>query len=108
VFVSSALSDGNNVSLNEAMACGCFPLATEIAANTQWLRDGHNGGLFPAGDAARLAAWIERAAAEPALRAAAARENRRIVEDRADWRVGVQRMGALYERLVRMPQGGGA
>lgn len=99
VFVSSAVSDGNNVSLNEAMACGCFPLATAIPANTQWIEDGRNGGLFPSGDAARLAAWIERAAADPALCAAAALENRRIVEQRADWRVAVERMHTIYERL---------
>lgn len=101
VFVSSALSDGNNVSLNEAMACGCFPLATEIAANTQWIEDGRNGGLFPAGDAAHLAGWIERAAADPTLRAAAASENRHIVEQRADWRVAVERMNTVYESLLR-------
>ena len=101
VFVSSAVSDGNNVSLNEAMACGCFPLATEIPANTQWIEDGRNGGLFPPGDAARLAAWIERAATDPALCAAAAAENRRIVEQRADWRVAVERMNTVYERLAR-------
>lgn len=101
VFVSSAVSDGNNVSLNEAMACGCFPLATAIPANTQWIEDGRNGGLFPPGDAARLAAWIERAAADPALCAAAALENRRIVEQRADWRVAVVNMNAIYERLAR-------
>jgi glycosyltransferase involved in cell wall biosynthesis len=100
VFISSALSDGNNVSLNEAMACGCFPLATDIPANAQWINDGSNGGLFPAGDAQRLASWIERAAADTALRLAASIANRRIIEDRADWRVGVKRMRDLYQRLA--------
>lgn len=100
VFVSSSVSDGNNVSLNEAMACGCFPLATDIPANRQWLVDGTTGGLFPPGDAARLAAWIERAASDPALRARAGQFNRGEVERRADWRVAVQCMGELYERLA--------
>ena len=104
VFVSSAVSDGNNVSLNEAMACGCFPLATAIPANAQWIEDGRNGGLFPAGDAARLGTWIERAAADPALCAAAALENRHIVEQRADWRVAVERMNKIYERLAQGAQ----
>lgn len=100
VFVSSALSDGNNVSLNEAMACGCFPLATDIPANTQWLENGRNGGLFLPGDSQRLAGLIEWAAGVPALRAAAAVDNRRIIEERGNWRVGVQRMREIYERLV--------
>jgi len=101
VFVSSALSDGNNVSLNEAMACGCYPIATDIPANAQWLRGSNSGALFPPGDAARLASCIEAAASDAAGRAAAARENRAIVERRADWRVGVGRMQRLYEDLMR-------
>jgi glycosyltransferase involved in cell wall biosynthesis len=100
VFVSPALSDGNNVSLNEAMACGCYPIATDIPANTQWIEAGRNGALFPPGDAARLAEAIERAAGDAAGRLAAAQQNRQIVEERADWRVGVARMRALYERLA--------
>lgn len=100
VFVSPALSDGNNVSLNEAMACGCFPLATDIPANAQWLDHGRNGLLFPPGDAQRLADGLASAADQPALRIAAADENRRIVEQRADWHESVARMTALYERLA--------
>ena len=101
VFVSSALSDGNNVSLNEAMACGCYPIATDIPANAQWLRDSNSGALFAPGDAARLASCIEAAAGDAAGRSVAARENRAIVERRADWRKGVRRMQSLYEELMR-------
>ena len=101
VFVSSALSDGNNVSLNEAMACGCYPIATDIPANSQWLRDSNSGALYAPGDAAGLAACLEAAAADAPGRAAAVRENRAIVERRADWRVGVRRMQDLYENLMR-------
>ena len=101
VFVSAALSDGNNVSLNEAMACGCFPIATAIPANAQWIEHGRNGLLFPAGDAQRLAECIEHAAGDAALRVQAATVNRRIVEERADWRVGVRRMREVYERLAQ-------
>ena len=100
VFVSSAVSDGNNVSLNEAMACGCLPVATDIPANAQWIDHGRNGLLFAAGDAQALANAVARAAADAPWRAAAAAENRRIVEQRADWRANVQRMQALYHRLM--------
>ncbi len=100
VFVTPARSDGNNVSLNEAMACGCFPIATDIPANSQWLRDGDNGLLYPAGDAQALARCIERAAADPAWRARAAVQNRRIVEERADWRSGAEKMKSLYAQAM--------
>ena len=100
VFVSSAVSDGNNVSLNEAMACGCLPVATAIPANAQWVEHGRNGLLFPPGDAPALAEALMRAAGDAAWRRAAAAENRAIVEQRADWHGNVRRMQALYHRLM--------
>lgn len=100
VFVSSALSDGNNVSLNEAMACGCLPVATDIAANAQWLRHGDNGLLFKPGDATALADALAFASADAPWRSRAAVANRAIVEQRADWQLNVQRMRALYHRLM--------
>jgi L-malate glycosyltransferase len=100
VFVSSALSDGNNVSLNEAMACGAFPIATDIPANRSWIEQGRNGLLYEPGDAAALSAAIERIAGDAPWRERAAVENRAIVEKRADWRSNVDRMAALYSRVM--------
>ncbi|MBC7603797.1 MAG: glycosyltransferase family 4 protein [Ramlibacter sp.] len=96
LFVTPALSDGNNVSLNEAMACSCFPIATDIPANSQWIEPGVNGLLYPAGNAVCLADAIEQAARDVALRQRAAALNRHIVENRADWRVCVARMEETY------------
>jgi glycosyltransferase involved in cell wall biosynthesis len=82
------------------MACGCFPLATDIAANAQWIESGRNGALFPVGDSRRLAEWIERAADAADLRSKAAARNWVIVQERADWRVAVRKMRQLYERCL--------
>lgn len=106
IFVSSALSDGNNVSLNEAMACACFPIATDIPANSQWIEDGKNGLLYPAGDADALADCIERAAGNRDQRALAGRLNRQIVEQRADWRVCVDRMNLTYAQAIKNVRAG--
>lgn len=100
LFVTPALSDGNNVSLNEAMACSCFPIATDIPANAQWIEHGINGLLYPAGDAGRLADAIEQAARDVPLRQRSATLNRHIVETRADWRVCVKRMEVTYQRAM--------
>ena len=99
IFVTPALSDGNNVSLNEAMSCGCFPIATQIPANAQWLEDGRNGYLYTSGNVELLAQAIEKAINNTPLRLATKAENRRIVETRADWRICVKRMETIYERL---------
>lgn len=100
IFVSPALSDGNNVSLNEAMACASFPIATHIPANAQWIEDGVNGLLYSPGDVAALTACILRAAGDAAWRGRAGKLNRDIVEQRADWRVCVARMKDIYIRLT--------
>lgn len=100
LFVSPALSDGNNVSLNEAMACASFPIGTDIPANAQWIEDGVNGLLYPPGDATALAECILRAAGDAAWRHAAGKLNRDIVEQRADWRVCVARMKEIYARVT--------
>lgn len=100
IFVSPALSDGNNVSLNEAMACASFPIATHIPANAQWIEDGVNGLLYPPGDADTLTECILRAAGDATWRERAGKLNRDIVEQRADWRVCVARMTAIYAKLT--------
>ena len=101
IFVTPALSDGNNVSLNEAMACGTFPIATDIPANAQWIEDGGNGLLYPGGDVHALATAITRAAGDAELRERSAAVNRQIVETRADWHKGVARMDDVYARAMR-------
>jgi len=100
LFVTPALSDGNNVSLNEAMACASFPIATDIPANAQWIEQGVNGLLYPQGDAAALAECILRAAGADAWRERAGRLNRGIVEQRANWRACVERMNEIYARVT--------
>ena len=100
IFVTPALSDGNNVSLNEAMACGCFPIASNIPANAQWITDGLNGYLYPAGDVTRLVDAIEMAMEKKELRLSARSLNRTIVETKVDWRICVKRMDDIYEQVI--------
>ena len=104
LFVSSAISDGNNVSLNEAMACGCIPVVTRIPANEQWITHENNGFLFKSGDHEMLAEMIERAGDVSRWDAIVA-QNRRIVEERADWRVSVRQMRDIYSELVNRKKG---
>lgn len=100
IFVTPAISDGNNVSLNEAMACACFPIATDIPANAQWITDNVNGLLYAPGDAGQLARCILQAVENTELRSQATRMNRMIVEERADWRVCVGRMNDVYAKVM--------
>jgi L-malate glycosyltransferase len=100
VYVSASRSDSTSVSLLEAMAAGCLPVVSDIPGNREWMRDGENGLLFPAGDAAALAACLQRAAADPELRARAAGVNRELVATRASWPENMARVETLFAELT--------
>jgi glycosyltransferase involved in cell wall biosynthesis len=101
LFVSVALSDTTSVSLLEAMACGLFPIVSDIAANREWIEHGVNGFVVSARDSTALAraivaAWIDRD-----LREAAKRRNADLIASRADWFRNMSVVDDLFRRLAR-------
>ncbi len=100
VYVSTARSDSTSVSLLEAMAAGCFPIVTDIAGNREWIRDGENGLLFPSAHDEALARCLERACKDATLRSEAARRNRDIIRERADWEKSMTSVERLFADLV--------
>jgi glycosyltransferase involved in cell wall biosynthesis len=100
VYVSPALSDGASAALLEALATGCLPVVADIEANREWIQDGANGLLFRPGDEASLAAALERALADGALRARARAENPGLVAGQADLAVNGARLEALLGAAV--------
>lgn len=82
IYVSASSSDGASSSLLEAMACGLFPVVSDIPGNRDWIDDGSTGLLFAVGDAHGLAAALRRAVSDDALRATARERNRaRVIAD---------------------------
>ena len=101
VYVSCARSDGTSVSLLEAMATGLPVIATDIPSNREWITEGVNGWLAQTDSASDFAAKMLRAAQLTASeRAAMAKRNRQVAEDRADWDRNFPRLLELYEQLV--------
>ncbi len=100
IFVSSALSDGNNISLNEAMACGCYPIATDIPANSQWITHQYNGLLYKKGDSSELTKMLILAS-DKSLRKKSRSINREIVEKNADWLTCANLMNNTYLELQK-------
>ncbi len=100
VYVSTSLSDSTSVSLLEAMACGAFPVVSDIPANREWIEDGVNGLLFPPRDAVRLAACLRTALADAPRRAAAAAHNRALVAARASREECFGRIEAALQALA--------
>lgn len=100
VYVSPSWSDGNSVSLNEAMAAGCFPVVTAIPANAQWITHGVNGLLYPTGDANALATLLRGIPAQGRLLDDARHLNLERVKRDADWQTTLDRMCAIYEQIL--------
>lgn len=101
VYVSTSLSDGSSISLNEAMACGAFPVVTDIPANCEWIEDGKNGFLVDTRDPGQLADRIDEALRRPELRLSAAERNWELVEQGASWKDAMQRMEIEYAAVLR-------
>lgn len=101
LFVSVSLSDGNNISLNEAMACGSFCIATEIPANTQWINNGENGFLIKIDDVDGLAEKIVYSYNHyDELQNKALPINKNIIEQRAIWSINMKMVEVKYQSLI--------
>lgn len=82
-YVSLPDTEGMSSSLLEAMACGCYPLVTNLPANQEWIQDRVNGalvGLDQQEIVTRLSELIENRFSL----LNAVRQNRRNVEEKAD------------------------
>jgi glycosyltransferase involved in cell wall biosynthesis len=99
VYVSTSLSDTTSVSLLEAMACGLFPIVSDIPANREWIEDGVNGRLVPVQQPMKLAMTIIEAWKDEALRRQAVRANFELVREKAEWRSSMRAVNELFDAL---------
>ncbi|MEA1996426.1 MAG: glycosyltransferase [Gemmatimonadota bacterium] len=100
VYVSTSPAEGSSVSLLEAMACGSLPVVTDIPANREWIKDGNNGLLFPAGDIEALAEALVKAHQDKKLLDSAAVENPVLVEERGAWSRQVETTEQCYRNVA--------
>lgn len=99
IYVSASTSDGDHVSLMEAMACGLFPVVSDIPANREWIEDGRNGFLVPLGDPAIFAEKIIEAVEKKGLRQKAIKHNSQLVKSRAEYGCDLRLLEEHYQRL---------
>jgi glycosyltransferase involved in cell wall biosynthesis len=100
IFVSIASSDTTSVSLLEAMACGLFPIVSDVPANREWIRDGENGLIVPPRAPDKLARAIIDAWDNKELRNSAKKQNADLIAARADWYENMAMVRNEFDRLI--------
>ncbi|MDI6913814.1 MAG: glycosyltransferase [Desulfitobacteriaceae bacterium] len=100
VSVSVPSSDATAVSLLETMACGSFPVLSDVPANREWIEDEVNGLIVPSGDAHALALALIRSLQDSALREKAIAVNREKIRAKAIWEDNMAEVEALYRQLI--------
>ncbi len=101
IVLALAATDSTSVSLLEAMASGCVPVAADIAANRECITDGENGLLVRPGDAAGLAAAIARGLEDDALQRRCRERNPVWVREHAEFATHMAAMERLYRDAIQ-------
>jgi glycosyltransferase involved in cell wall biosynthesis len=101
ISVSVPSSDATAVSLLETMACGSFPVVSDLPANREWVEDGVNGLIVGIRDAADLSQALIRALQESVLRRNAIELNRQKIQAKAIWEDNMAEMEELYRDLQK-------
>jgi glycosyltransferase involved in cell wall biosynthesis len=102
LFATTSFSDGNNVSLTEAMACGTVSVATDIPANRQWIENGVNGFLVPTDKPEILAdkiLYVYKNYAE--LEKKCIPFNDRVIFEKALWTTNMEIVEKKYRELSK-------
>ena len=105
VYVSMSLSDGTSISLLEAMACGAFPVVSDIPANREWVTDGINGYLVSPNSPEHLANRINDAWNHHELREAAAKHNWSMIREKGDYRKNMAIIESEFMHLAANSRG---
>lgn len=101
VVVSPSIHDGTPNTLLEAMACGCFPVVGDLESLREWIVPEENGLLVDPNDPQALSGAILRGLTDAALRKKASHLNVKIIAERAEYQVVMEKVSHFYEKLIR-------
>jgi L-malate glycosyltransferase len=100
VMISVPNFDGTPRSVLETMACGAYPVVSDVAALHEWITDQENGLFVEAIKPNKVAEAILQALSSTEMRETARLKNREIVKSRADSEVWISKMESLYRMLA--------
>ncbi|HSS99057.1 MAG TPA: glycosyltransferase family 4 protein, partial [Terriglobales bacterium] len=100
VSVSPSTHDGTPNTLLEAMACGCFPVASDLESIREWIKSGENGLLVDPNYVEGVAGAIVRGLRDAKLRTSAAKINLKLIQGRANFSTNMAKVEQFYKTLL--------
>lgn len=100
LYLAVPETEGVSASLFEAMACGCFPIVTDLPANRAFISPNSNGMLVPINDPEALAGKIEKAIINWNKYQRGIRKNRIYIERNCDLEVNMKDFFERYKGLL--------
>ena len=99
-YISMPTTEGVSASLFEAMACGCFPIVTNLPGNKSWITNHENGILIPSKNHKVLAEEIIDSFERDIWRKAVVYRNRKFIEEHANYAINMKKIAQIYHELI--------
>jgi glycosyltransferase involved in cell wall biosynthesis len=99
-YISMPSTEGVSASLFEAMACGCFPIVSDLPGNRTWINNQENGVLIPFGRFKLLAEELQYAFERTLWRKTVVHRNRKFIEDHANYAQNMKKIADAYHQLI--------
>ncbi len=100
IVISLPSHDSLSRSVLESMACGAFPIVSDLPALREWLTDGENGFILSSVEPHQISDAILRSLSDRALTQRALQINREIIEQHFSHSFWLQRLDDLYRVAV--------
>jgi glycosyltransferase involved in cell wall biosynthesis len=101
-YISMPITEGVSASLFESMACGCFPIVSALAGNKSWITEKVNGILVASENHIKLAEELEWALNNPEVTENAIIQNRKLVEEKANYETNMKKIAGTYNDLIKI------
>lgn len=100
IYIAVPETEGVSASLFEAMACGCFPIVSDLPANRAFINSGKNGFLVPVGDTIAIAQAISDYLENPESFSEGIIQNRAYIEKYCNLELNMQHFFSRYTHLL--------
>ena len=101
-YISTPITEGVSASLFEAMASGCLPIVSDLPGNRSWIQQKENGILVTIENEFKLAEEIEWAFKNTDFTKKAIVENRKFVEENANYKINMKKIAFTYHDLIEI------